>query len=199
MISKTIFNIGMLLLTLATIFFFLVLFFRPLLGLEPVFGSEQAKVTICHHTSSETNPWVRVVVSPNATSGHFENNGTPKAGHEGDVLLQGDVPCPTGVGADITPTATPSATPTATPSASTSTDKCPNWAGVQTVVPQGAVVNDKGLCADSESGSTTQPEVLATATELPATGFDQTWLLGIVGIGLILGGLALKPWKKFED
>lgn len=55
---------------------------------------EDKKVTICHATSSASNPWVRVVVSENATAGHFENNGTTKAGHEGDVLLQGDVPCP---------------------------------------------------------------------------------------------------------
>ena len=54
-----------------------------------------SKVTICHATSSDTNPYVRIVVSENATSGHFENNGTPKAGHEDDILLQGEKDCPT--------------------------------------------------------------------------------------------------------
>lgn len=69
------------------------------------------KVTICHATSSSTNPWVRTVVDEHATAGHFDNNGTPLAGHEGDVLLQGDVDCPT-----VNPTPSPSVSPTPTPS-----------------------------------------------------------------------------------
>ena len=72
------------------------------------------KVTICHATSSETNPWVRTVVDEHATSGHFNNNGTTKAGHEGDVLLAGDVACPV-VEPTPTPTPTPEVTPTPTP------------------------------------------------------------------------------------
>ena len=52
------------------------------------------KVTICHATESEENPWTRNVVSENAIGGHFDNPGTPKAGHEDDILLQGDVECP---------------------------------------------------------------------------------------------------------
>lgn len=58
------------------------------------------KVTICHATSSEGNPWVRIVVAEQAQGGHFENNGTPLAGHEDDVLLEGDVACP---GETVTP------------------------------------------------------------------------------------------------
>lgn len=52
------------------------------------------KVTICHATESETNPWVRTVVDEHATAGHFDNNGTALAGHEDDKLLEGDVDCP---------------------------------------------------------------------------------------------------------
>lgn len=51
-------------------------------------------VTICHATESEENPWTRIVVSENAIGGHFENHGTPKAGHEDDLLLDGEVDCP---------------------------------------------------------------------------------------------------------
>ncbi len=53
------------------------------------------KVTICHATSSVTNPWVRIVTSENGINGHFLNNGTTKAGHESDLLFLTEVPCPT--------------------------------------------------------------------------------------------------------
>jgi|GEM_PF-2099425 len=57
-------------------------------------GGGGDKVTICHATESEVNPWNRIVVSPNAINGHFLNSGTPKAGHEDDVLLEGNALCP---------------------------------------------------------------------------------------------------------
>lgn len=50
------------------------------------------KVTICHangHGGFET-----IVVSPNAISGHFDNNGTPNQGHEDDLLYEGEHECP---------------------------------------------------------------------------------------------------------
>jgi hypothetical protein len=52
------------------------------------------KVTICHATSSITNPYVRIVVDEHATKGHFDEHGTPLAGHEEDILLQGEQDCP---------------------------------------------------------------------------------------------------------
>lgn len=57
-------------------------------------ASKLDKVTICHATGSATNPFVKITVSPNAINGHFENNGTPKSGHEDDILLEGDTDCP---------------------------------------------------------------------------------------------------------
>ena len=70
-------------------------------------SDKNEKVTICHATSSETNPWNRIVVSENATSGHFENNGTPKAGHEDDVLLQGEQECPVEEDPEVPPKTCP--------------------------------------------------------------------------------------------
>jgi uncharacterized repeat protein (TIGR01451 family) len=53
------------------------------------------KVTICHATSSETNPYNTLHVSENSTSGHFDENGTQLAGHELDLLInQPDAECP---------------------------------------------------------------------------------------------------------
>lgn len=74
--------------------------------------NNNSKVTICHATSSTTNPYTQIVVSENAIGGHFENPGTPKAGHELDLLFQGEVACPGGTNPTNTPTNTPTATPT---------------------------------------------------------------------------------------
>lgn len=77
-------------------------------GAHNVFAGNN-KVTICHKTESETTPYTRTVVNENATSGHFENNGTPKTGHEDDILLQGEQDCP------AAPTPTPTITIYITP------------------------------------------------------------------------------------
>lgn len=81
-----------------------------------------SKVTICHATSSAENPWVRIVVSDSAIGGHFDNPGSPKAGHEDDILLEGEVDCP--VPPVVTP---PDVTPTPdTPPVETPTTPQPN-------------------------------------------------------------------------
>ncbi|RJQ35734.1 DUF5011 domain-containing protein [Candidatus Parcubacteria bacterium] len=55
------------------------------------------KITICHANGDGT--FQRLNVSENATAGHFENNGTPAAGHEDDLWLGVDnedvLQCPT--------------------------------------------------------------------------------------------------------
>lgn len=79
------------------------------------------KVTICHATSSESNPYTRIVVSENAIGGHFDNPGTPKAGHEDDILLQGEVLCPIPEGeTPTTPQTTTTPEKPSTPSAQSS-------------------------------------------------------------------------------
>ena len=65
------------------------------ISLAQVVKACSEKVTICHATSSVTNPYTKITVSENAIGGHFDNPGTPKAGHEKDILLEGDVACPT--------------------------------------------------------------------------------------------------------
>jgi len=112
------------------------------------------KVTICHATSSAENPWQRLVVAENAISGHFENQGTPKAGHEDDILLQGDVPCPD----PETPVV----------------DLCENIEGNQEVVPEGYVQKD-AICVevvneeDPEDDSEEKEEEPATETTTGTT------------------------------
>jgi uncharacterized repeat protein (TIGR01451 family) len=57
-------------------------------------ATDQQQVTICHYQSSESNPYNEIHTSINSINGHFENNGTPKSGHEDDLLLPADAQCP---------------------------------------------------------------------------------------------------------
>jgi hypothetical protein len=77
-----------------------------------------ARVTICHVAGNGN--MIEITVSENALRGHFNENGTPRQGHEDDILG----PCPTPVPPQATPTVVlptptvtpevPAATPTAT-------------------------------------------------------------------------------------
>jgi hypothetical protein len=84
----------------SAVIIFIIAIAAAILGLTLASAStikvkESNKVTICHATGSEKNPYVRTVVDEHATKGHFDNQGTPLAGHEDDILLQGDVECTT--------------------------------------------------------------------------------------------------------
>lgn len=74
--------------------FILIISLVVLFNIVEVKASPLEKVTICHHTGSETNPWIRIVVSGNAMGGHFHNSGIPKVGHSQDLLLEGEMDCP---------------------------------------------------------------------------------------------------------
>jgi hypothetical protein len=89
------------------------------------------KVTICHASGlAGTTKFETLTISENAVygrkgnAGHFEENGTPRAGHEQDYFgacktdatptpVPTETPAPT---ATPTPSATPSETPVVTPS-----------------------------------------------------------------------------------
>jgi len=71
-------------------------------------GSRVEKVTICHATGNNT--FQTIHTSVNGISGHFENSGTPKAGHETDLLYEGEVSCPTSGGGGGGGGSTPSCT-----------------------------------------------------------------------------------------
>ena len=141
--------------------------------------SNNAKVTICHATSSVTNPYTTNVVSENAIGGHFNNPGSPKAGHELDLYVQGEVDCPVGTN----PTATPTNVPTATPTTPVQCDgECyPNPTATPTVTPtptQGNV--DEGNIYDPcvlnrcpSATPTATPTATLTPTSTPAPTSSQ--------------------------
>lgn len=89
---------------------------------DPLAFGASDKVTICHATSSETNPYVTLEISEHAVygpGGHFLENGTTQAGHEQDHMGPCDPPpCPNPTPEptpDVTPAPTPDATPEPTP------------------------------------------------------------------------------------
>jgi hypothetical protein len=57
------------------------------------------KVTICHKTGSQKNPYRRITVSSRAVTNPNSQSGNTlrgHAGHEGDILIPGATPCPSG-------------------------------------------------------------------------------------------------------
>lgn len=102
--------------------------------LVPMLVTGNDTVTICH---ASTNHYVQIVTSSNAISGHFENNGTPKAGHEDDLLLQGDVTCPPFPG--TTPTPSGSVIPTPSTSSTPSSSVTPTPSESATPTPSNSV------------------------------------------------------------
>jgi hypothetical protein len=61
------------------------------------------KVTICHAAGlAGTTHFITITLSANGLKGHFENDGTPKAGHELDFLVTATHLCPGPVAAQLT-------------------------------------------------------------------------------------------------
>lgn len=109
--------------------------FRPLhslaQGLFPTFEQCRTqyggRITLCHATSSSTNPYTRITIAcqalyGNGNAGHLDENGTTKAGHEDDVLADENGLCP---GQQASPSPSPSSTPTPSPSPTSSPSPSP--------------------------------------------------------------------------
>lgn len=123
-----------------------------------------AKVTICHATSSASNPYVQIIVDQHAIAGHFDNNGTPISGHEDDLLFQGQVACPA---VAVTPSPSPSVAPSATPT------------GSSTPVATPSVISSP---VSTPSPTTTQPGI----TQLPKAGANGLPIVAIPILALLL-------------
>lgn len=94
--------------------------------------AQGGRITICHATSSEENPYVEITVAceamyGNGNAGHFDENGTTQAGHEDDFVPHDGQTCanPTGATPTPSPSASPTPEPSATPEPSTSPSPTP--------------------------------------------------------------------------
>lgn len=168
------------------------------LGLNKVKADQSDhKVTICHATSSDTNPYVRIVVDEHATNGHFDNNGTPLAGHEDDILLEGEQDCPGPVTLPPPP-CTINCTP---PSCTINCTPPPCTIDCDSTPPSGGGSGSGGPGDGSHPSDNVnpspepiglpmqlmappvEPQVLAVSTALPRTGMP-TWILLMPGAGV---------------
>lgn len=119
---------------------------------------EDQKWTICHKTSSLTHPYTRIVVSSKSQGGHFYDNGSNKAGHELDILLEGEKEC-----VFVTPTISPTVVPTSQPTPTELPDFCPEE-GYQPY----------GPCLPEVTPTPEEPRV--TPAEAPSTPHEDTVL-----------------------
>ena len=146
------------------------------------YADRPVMVTICHFTSSETNPWVEITAAYPAIygpAGHFSEPGSPNAGHENDfegpcLEEPTNVPEPTSV---PDPTATPTDAPQPTPTPS-------DEPGEPTPTPTDESCD--GECDPTEvpTPTPTDPPTPVETPELPKAGF--------VSQGEIING---EPWQ----
>lgn len=157
------------------------------------------KVTICHAAGQAgTTKYVELTISENAVygrkgnAGHFEENGTPRAGHEQDYFgpCVTATPTPTDT-ATVTPTPTPTATVTPTETPTTAT---PTATATTTETPVGVAPPTKTDKPEKprEAPRTPapvkdKPVVDKPVEELAQTGAN-TWIIAGIGLALLVGG-----------
>lgn len=184
-----------------------------------IFGSkavlaEADKMTICHATDNSTNPFVKIVVSTNSGNGHLNTDGTPRAGHENDILFSGDVDCPgatpsptssaliasspsptSSLSPSLSPSPTPSPTPslTPTPSPTTATTTTTTTNTTNTVAGAAAVSTPAPAVLGAQA---LQGQVLGASALAPTGTFDELLSLGLKMLGVIISGLGIVGYVK---
>lgn len=161
-----------------------------------------------------------------AWTSHFDDNGTPKAGHESDFYtVIGDRNCDGQPDSTPTPTASPTGSPEPTPnpdceelkncptpipSASPEatptpeiTDACPNLDGIQEDIPDGYHYdNDFVNCLQYQlggpptGGTSTGGQVLGASTMAGTGTFDENLYMVIMTLGGIITSLGVKSFVK---
>ena len=157
-------------------------------------GRAQAKVTICHATGSDSNPYVKITIAEPAVEAHRRHQ-------DGEDIIpapEGDCPAPAAAAA-----AAGSAKGAPAPAASGSVRGAqaaaallPAPAAALVAPPKGGVLGataEGGAGPDAAvAGDTARRETGAdVSASLPFTGLD-TWLLVVLGLGAILAGVAMR-------
>lgn len=123
------------------------------------------RITICHATSSETNPYVEITIAcqalygANGNAGHFDENGSPLNGHEDDFIPHEGESC--------SPVASPTPTPTPTPSPTPNPSATPQPSATPSSTP--GTGTGGGNSQDGKQTSLGNDNLQCTATTFDAT------------------------------
>jgi LPXTG-motif cell wall-anchored protein len=165
----------------------------------------EKKVVICHAAGQAgTTHYNTLEISENAVygrngnAGHFEENGTPQAGHEQDYFGPCVTPTET-----VTPTPTPTetvvVTPTPTVTVTTPAVVTPTPETPVAIAPPVKTQKPTATPTKTHKAKPTHPAHPVTPVppkqHLAHTGAANTTLLGGLGLGLIAGGIAL--YRRF--
>lgn len=165
-------------------------------------GEPHQKITICHATGSETNPYVQITVNVNGLNGH--------GGHAGDIIPAPAGGCPTG---DTAPGGGGGTTPGGgggtTPGGAGGTAPGGGGGGTPGAADTGGgggggtatAGASQGPAATGGGGGTATAGVadapqgaaaagVAAGEQLPFTGVE-TWIAGILGTVMLVLGAAL--------
>ncbi len=168
--------------------------------ISPVLAGD-GKVVVCHATSSDTNPYVRIEVSVNSIASAADwfngHGGHPNDTWEGFTARNGDVIAPQGStdickDSPVEPTETP-IPPTATPEPPTETP-IPPTSTPPVVNPTPTVVGPTGtpvIPTRTPHGPRPTHEPVSHPTGASGGSF-----LPILGLALIGFGLLFFPWKR---
>ena len=171
----------------------------------PAGAKSHEKVTICHRTGSESNPWVQITVAEPAVKAHAKH---------GDLIPVPSGGCPAPEAATL-----PAAivTPTSGPTVAADSVTAPVRAEAQPALPDGglgpvtivrrattrgavlaetasrsASAKPRGaVLAETVSAPTAAAAEPASGSGLPFTGWP-AWLVVMIGVGALLAGFALR-------
>jgi outer membrane biosynthesis protein TonB len=160
----------------------------------PASAEQVIKFTICHATSSAEHPYSTIKVPEGSSlEPHLSDNpgNSPNAGHEQDLLLEGDAECPTG---EPEPTPTPTPTPEATPTPTPEATPTPTPEATPTPTPEATPTP-----VDSVGGVTATPTLPPTDTlggQSSAPGSSSWAVLLVVLTGIVASALVLTPHRS---
>jgi hypothetical protein len=159
-------------------------------------GVPHQKVTLCHATGSDTNPYVEITVSVRAVKAHDRHQ------NDEDIIPAPAGGCPTGasqespaakaeevltaLGAPLVPTTTPSSETTAAPTGGVADETASSEPRVLGAEGQGGT--EPAAAAEPTAGADESDEE-ESGGSLPFTGLELL-IIGAIGVALLLAGIA---------
>ena len=157
------------------------------------FAAPGDKLTICHATGSDANPFVPIEVDAEAGdfAPHLDSNGSPLNGHEGDFLLPKD-----GFDEDcnaVEPTPAPTPAPTPEPTPAPTPEPTPAPTPEPTPAPTPEPTPAGGVGGATATPGTTLPPTDSLGDTASAAGGDSWRIMLLALAGTLAAALLLTP------